>query len=123
MWETFISEYIRFWFILGLLQTSNINSTHKTNIILYVFFFFFVSFKQTASPEVDKKIEEYKRHNPGMFSWEIRDKLLKDGVCDRNTVPSGKLTQNHTKRRAHSRLNMNYYHLTLSELHQPRHAL
>lgn len=24
-----------------------------------------------------------------MFSWEIRDKLLKDGVCDRGTVPSG----------------------------------
>lgn len=24
-----------------------------------------------------------------MFSWEIRDKLLKDGVCDRNTAPSG----------------------------------
>lgn len=45
--------------------------------------------KQTASPEVDKKIEEYKRENPGMFSWEIRDKLLKDGICDRNTVPSG----------------------------------
>lgn len=38
---------------------------------------------------MEKKIEEFKRDNPGMFSWEIRDKLLKDGVCDRNTVPSG----------------------------------
>jgi paired box protein 3/7 len=38
---------------------------------------------------VEKRIEEYKRENPGMFSWEIRDKLLKDGVCDRSTVPSG----------------------------------
>ncbi|CAL8312725.1 unnamed protein product [Gadus morhua 'NCC'] len=44
--------------------------------------------KQTSSPDVDKKIEDYKRDNPGMFSWEIRDKLLKDGICDRNTVPS-----------------------------------
>uniref|UniRef100_A0A3B5RB81 Paired box 3a n=1 Tax=Xiphophorus maculatus TaxID=8083 RepID=A0A3B5RB81_XIPMA len=44
--------------------------------------------KQSACPEVDKKIEEYKRENPGMFSWEIRDKLLKDGICDRNNVPS-----------------------------------
>ncbi|XP_072297525.1 paired box protein Pax-3a isoform X2 [Eucyclogobius newberryi] len=44
--------------------------------------------KQITTPEVDKKIEEYKRENPGMFSWEIRDKLLKDGVCDRNNVPS-----------------------------------
>lgn len=45
--------------------------------------------KQTTTPDVDKKIEEYKRDNPGMFSWEIRDKLLKDGICDRNNIPSG----------------------------------
>ncbi|XP_053894865.1 paired box protein Pax-3 isoform X3 [Malaclemys terrapin pileata] len=44
--------------------------------------------KQVTTPDVEKKIEEYKRENAGMFSWEIRDKLLKDGVCDRNTVPS-----------------------------------
>ncbi|XP_047626215.1 paired box protein Pax-3-like [Phacochoerus africanus] len=44
--------------------------------------------KQVTTPDVEKKIEEYKRENPGMFSWEIRDKLLKDAVCDRNTVPS-----------------------------------
>lgn len=45
--------------------------------------------KQVATPDVEKKIEEYKRENPGMFSWEIRDRLLKDGHCDRGTVPSG----------------------------------
>lgn len=45
--------------------------------------------QQVATPDVEKRIEEYKRDNPGMFSWEIRDKLLKDGVCDRSTVPSG----------------------------------
>ncbi|RXN12214.1 paired box Pax-7 isoform X2 [Labeo rohita] len=44
--------------------------------------------RQVATPDVEKRIEEYKRENPGMFSWEIRDKLLKDGVCDRGTVPS-----------------------------------
>ena len=38
---------------------------------------------------MEKRIEDYKRENPGMFSWEIRDKLLKDGICDRNNVPSG----------------------------------
>ncbi|XP_066565400.1 paired box protein Pax-3b isoform X2 [Amia ocellicauda] len=43
---------------------------------------------KVTTPDVEKKIEEYKRDNPGMFSWEIRDKLLKDGICDRNTVPS-----------------------------------
>ncbi|XP_033894079.1 paired box protein Pax-3-like isoform X1 [Acipenser ruthenus] len=44
--------------------------------------------KQVTTPDVEKRIEEYKKANPGMFSWEIRDKLLKDGICDRNTVPS-----------------------------------
>jgi len=43
---------------------------------------------RVATPEVEKKIEDYKRDNPGMFSWEIRDRLLKDGMCDRSTVPS-----------------------------------
>ncbi|XP_027854918.1 paired box protein Pax-3b isoform X2 [Xiphophorus couchianus] len=41
-----------------------------------------------TTPDVERRIEEYKRENPGMFSWEIRDKLLKDGICDRNNVPS-----------------------------------
>ncbi|KAJ1065137.1 hypothetical protein K5549_005946 [Capra hircus] len=45
--------------------------------------------RQVATPDVEKKIEDYKRENPGMFSWEIRDRLLKDGHCDRSTVPSG----------------------------------
>ncbi|CAL8350540.1 unnamed protein product [Lota lota] len=44
--------------------------------------------KQGATAEVEKRIEEYKRDNPGMFSWEIRDRLLKDGICDRDIVPS-----------------------------------
>nr|XP_061797754.1 paired box protein Pax-3-like isoform X6 [Nerophis lumbriciformis] len=41
-----------------------------------------------TTPDVEKRIEECKRENPGMFSWEIRDKLLKDGICDRDNVPS-----------------------------------
>ncbi|CAG6008009.1 unnamed protein product [Menidia menidia] len=44
--------------------------------------------KQGTTPDVERRIEEYKRENPGMFSWEIRDKLLKDGMCDRNNAPS-----------------------------------
>lgn len=36
--------------------------------------------------DVEKKIEEYKRENLGMFSWEIWDKLFKDVVCDWNIV-------------------------------------
>lgn len=45
--------------------------------------------QQVASLDVEKRIEEYKRDNPGMFSWEIRDRLLKDGVCERSSAPSG----------------------------------
>uniref|UniRef100_A0A673I550 Paired box 3b n=1 Tax=Sinocyclocheilus rhinocerous TaxID=307959 RepID=A0A673I550_9TELE len=43
---------------------------------------------KTTSPDVEKRVEEYKRENPGIFSWEIQDKLLKEGICDRNNVPS-----------------------------------
>uniref|UniRef100_A0A673JLP4 Paired box 3b n=1 Tax=Sinocyclocheilus rhinocerous TaxID=307959 RepID=A0A673JLP4_9TELE len=43
---------------------------------------------KTSSLHVEKRVEEYKRGNPGIFSWEIRDKLLKEGICDRNNVPS-----------------------------------
>uniref|UniRef100_A0A8C1XL05 Paired box 3b n=1 Tax=Cyprinus carpio TaxID=7962 RepID=A0A8C1XL05_CYPCA len=43
---------------------------------------------KTLSLDVEKRVEEYKRENPGIFSWEIRDKLLKEGICDRNNVPS-----------------------------------
>ncbi|XP_070560671.1 paired box protein Pax-3-like [Ptychodera flava] len=43
---------------------------------------------KVATHEVEKKIEDYKRDNAGIFSWEIREKLLKDKICDRNSVPS-----------------------------------
>ncbi|XP_076359154.1 protein gooseberry-neuro-like [Tachypleus tridentatus] len=43
---------------------------------------------RVASPDVEKKIEEYKKENPGIFSWEIRDRLVKEGYCDRGTAPS-----------------------------------
>jgi paired box protein 3/7 len=32
---------------------------------------------RVATPEVEKKIEEYKKENPGIFSWEIREQLIK----------------------------------------------
>ncbi|XP_011161199.1 protein gooseberry isoform X3 [Solenopsis invicta] len=43
---------------------------------------------RVATPEVEARIEEYKRDNPGMFSWEIRDRLIKEGICDRTSAPS-----------------------------------
>ncbi|KAI6170510.1 Paired box pox-neuro protein [Aphelenchoides bicaudatus] len=30
----------------------------------------------------------YKIQNPTMFAWEIREKLIEDGVCDQDSAPS-----------------------------------
>ncbi|XP_035283068.1 paired box protein Pax-5-like isoform X1 [Anguilla rostrata] len=43
---------------------------------------------KVATPKVVDKIAEYKRQNPTMFAWEIRDRLLAERVCDNDTVPS-----------------------------------
>ncbi|NWZ64131.1 PAX5 protein, partial [Acrocephalus arundinaceus] len=43
---------------------------------------------KVATPKVVEKIAEYKRQNPTMFAWEIRDRLLAERVCDNDTVPS-----------------------------------
>ncbi|XP_038593741.1 paired box protein Pax-2a isoform X9 [Micropterus salmoides] len=43
---------------------------------------------KVATPKVVDKIAEYKRQNPTMFAWEIRDRLLAEAVCDNDTVPS-----------------------------------
>ena len=39
-----------------------------------------------ATPEIEKTVDMYKSENPGVFSWEVRDRLIKDGICDKNTV-------------------------------------
>jgi hypothetical protein len=41
-----------------------------------------------ATPEIEKTVDTYKGENPGVFSWEVRDRLIKEGICDKNTVPS-----------------------------------
>nr|AAQ17211.1 paired and homeobox transcription factor [Tripedalia cystophora] len=43
---------------------------------------------KVATPGVVSKIAEYKRANPTMFAWEIRDRLLQDSVCSQENVPS-----------------------------------
>ena len=43
---------------------------------------------KVATPEVVSKIEGYKKDNPTIFAWEIREKLISDGVCNNNTAPS-----------------------------------
>lgn len=43
---------------------------------------------RVTTPEVVANIAKYKRADPGMFAWEIRDKLMKDGVCVKGNCPS-----------------------------------
>uniref|UniRef100_A0AAY4CQ13 Paired domain-containing protein n=1 Tax=Denticeps clupeoides TaxID=299321 RepID=A0AAY4CQ13_9TELE len=43
---------------------------------------------RVTTPNVVKNIREYKKGDPGIFAWEIRDRLLADGVCDKYNVPS-----------------------------------
>ncbi|XP_070493771.1 paired box protein Pax-1 [Chironomus tepperi] len=43
---------------------------------------------RVTTPKVVNYIRELKMKDPGIFAWEIRDRLLADGVCDKNNVPS-----------------------------------
>ncbi|XP_014664840.1 PREDICTED: paired box protein Pax-9-like [Priapulus caudatus] len=43
---------------------------------------------RVTTPVVVKHIRDYKQKDPGIFAWEIKDKLISDGVCDKYNVPS-----------------------------------
>nr|XP_027216755.1 paired box protein Pax-2-A-like isoform X4 [Penaeus vannamei] len=43
---------------------------------------------KVATPVVVEAIARYKRENPTMFAWEIRDRLLAEAVCTQENVPS-----------------------------------
>lgn len=43
---------------------------------------------RVATPDVVNKIADYKRECPSIFAWEIRDRLLSEGVCNNDNVPS-----------------------------------
>ncbi|XP_040207103.1 paired box protein Pax-1 isoform X2 [Rana temporaria] len=43
---------------------------------------------RVTTPNVVKHIRDYKQGDPGIFAWEIRDRLLADNVCDKYNVPS-----------------------------------
>ncbi|XP_039488082.1 paired box protein Pax-6 isoform X1 [Drosophila santomea] len=43
---------------------------------------------KVATPTVVSKIEQYKRENPTIFAWEIRERLITEGVCTNATAPS-----------------------------------
>lgn len=41
-----------------------------------------------VTPELEKQIDKYREENSGLFSWEVRDRLLKDNICTKATLPS-----------------------------------
>ncbi|CAG7717181.1 unnamed protein product [Allacma fusca] len=43
---------------------------------------------RVATSPVVAKIAEYKRECPSIFAWEIRDRLLSEGVCTNDNIPS-----------------------------------
>ncbi|KAI6188538.1 hypothetical protein M3Y98_00365600 [Aphelenchoides besseyi] len=43
---------------------------------------------RVATQSVCDKIEQYKREQPSIFAWEIRDKLINERVCTNETIPS-----------------------------------
>uniref|UniRef100_A0A336LUQ7 CSON005307 protein n=1 Tax=Culicoides sonorensis TaxID=179676 RepID=A0A336LUQ7_CULSO len=43
---------------------------------------------RVTTPKVVRYIKELKQSDPGIFAWEIRDKLLSEGVCEKASVPS-----------------------------------
>ncbi|XP_046658464.1 paired box protein Pax-1 [Homalodisca vitripennis] len=43
---------------------------------------------RVTTPKVVAYIKKLKQKDPGIFAWEIRERLLTDGVCDKFNVPS-----------------------------------
>nr|BAM74253.1 Pax-6 variant form3 [Idiosepius paradoxus] len=43
---------------------------------------------RVATPEVVQKIAQFKRECPSIFAWEIGDRLLSEGVCTQDNIPS-----------------------------------
>ena len=37
---------------------------------------------------IEEQIDKYRKENPSILSYEIRNKLIEDGICDFNNVPS-----------------------------------
>ncbi|RWS27817.1 paired box protein Pax-2a-like protein [Leptotrombidium deliense] len=43
---------------------------------------------RVSTPLVINKIRQYKEDNSALFAWEIREKLLFEGICPRDSLPS-----------------------------------
>ena len=40
------------------------------------------------TPRIAQRIMEYRKEQPGLFSWEIRDRLVQESLCSKESLPS-----------------------------------
>ena len=73
---------------------------------------------KVATPEVVDKIESYKKENPTIFAWEIRERLIAEGVCKNSTAPSVSSINRIIRNRAAERAARDYSRLTPAALMQ-----
>ena len=43
---------------------------------------------KVATPQVIEHVKILKLRDPGIFAWEIKEKLIENGICDKDNVPS-----------------------------------
>lgn len=43
---------------------------------------------RVITADIERKIDQYRREDPGAFCWELREYLLRDNVCTVDDVPS-----------------------------------
>ncbi|KAF3700967.1 Paired box protein Pax-9 [Channa argus] len=79
----------RFWTVDTLDAGQDPRRRHKPDTVFFVCGFNTMGSKpRVTTPTVVKHIRTYKQRDPGIFAWEIRDRLLADGVCDKFNLPS-----------------------------------
>ncbi|CAI4232568.1 unnamed protein product [Auanema sp. JU1783] len=68
---------------------------------------------RVATQNVVLKIEEYKREQPSIFAWEIRDKLLSDNICTADSIPSvssiNRVLRNLASKKEQQQLHSDFY--------------
>lgn len=43
---------------------------------------------RNTTPDIEAKIQEIRKQDPSIMSWQIKEKLIQIGICDKNSVPS-----------------------------------
>lgn len=78
---------------------------------------------RVTTPKVVSYIRELKQKDPGIFAWEIRDRLLTEGVCDKNNVPSvssiSRILRNKLGSIAHSNHSANHHSHLYNSIYSP----